>query len=210
MLKTESVKTESAPDTASLGTFKPTLFRSFWIGGYESASHRNTRGDRLDMIAGVRHDVKVREDYRLLRTMGMKTARDGLRWHLIDKGGAGFDFSSFEPMLQAALDEGIQVIWDLCHYGFPEGIDLLKPEFVNRFAAFARAAARFVREHTDDVPFYSPVNEISFFSWGASRDLMYPYAFGRDDEIKRQLVRAAVAGVEAVRSVDARAPVQLA
>ena len=42
------------------------MFRSFWIAGYESATHRNTRGERLDMIAGVQHDSKVCEDYRLL------------------------------------------------------------------------------------------------------------------------------------------------
>jgi hypothetical protein len=200
--------TESAPPETKQNipvTCKPSLFRSFWMGGFESATHRNTRGDRLDMIAGTQHDVQARADYRLLRTLGMRTARDAVRWHLIDKGGAGYDFSSFEPMLNAASGEGVEVIWDLCHYGFPDGINLFKPEFVDRFERFARATARFVREHSDDVPFYSPVNEINFFTWGASRDLMYPYAFGRDDEIKVQLVRAAIAGVEAVRSVDPRA-----
>src|SRR5947209_5875490 len=181
------------------------MFRSFWIAGYESATHRNTRGDRLDMIAGVQHDSKVCEDYRLLPTVGIRTARDGVRWHLIDKGGGQYDFSSFEPMLRAALSHGIQVIWDLCHYGYPDGIDLLKPAFVDRFARFSRAVARFIRERTDEIPFYSPVNEISFFAWGASRDLMYPYAFGHDDEVKLQLVRAAIACAQAVRDVDPRA-----
>ena len=35
------------------------------------------------------------------------------------------------------------------------------------------------------------MNEISFFAWGATRGLMFPYAHGRDAELKRQLVRAA-------------------
>lgn len=181
------------------------MFRSFWIAGYESATHRNTRGDRLDMIAGVQHDAKVCEDYKLLRSVGIETARDAVRWHLIDKGGGQYDFSSFQPMLKAALSHGIQVIWDLCHYGFPDGIDLLKPEFVDRFAAFSRAIALFIREHTDEVPFYSPMNEISFFAWGAARDFMYPYQFGRDNDIKAQLLRAAIASAAAVRDVDSRA-----
>jgi hypothetical protein len=182
----------------------PSLFRSFWIAGYESATHINPKGERLDMIAGVEHDLKAREDYAALGDVGIRTARDGLRWHLIDRGGA-YDFSSFEPMLRAALDEGVQVIWDLCHYGYPDGLDLLKPEFVDRFARFCGAAARFIRERSDEIPFYSPVNEINFFAWAASRDLMYPHATGRDDEIKQQLVRAGIAGVEAVWDVDPRA-----
>src|SRR3712207_8963919 len=33
-----------------------------------------------------------------------------------------YDWSSFLPMLRAARDRGIQVIWDLCHYGWPENI----------------------------------------------------------------------------------------
>lgn len=180
------------------------IFRSFWIAGYESATHINPGGERLDMIAGVQHDAKAREDYRLLKEVGMRTARDGVRWHLIDRGGT-YDFSSFEPMLSAALAEGIQVIWDLCHYGYPNDVDLLKPEFVDRFARFCRATARFVREHSDEVPFYSPVNEIDFFAWGASREIIYPHATGRDNDIKQQLVRAGIAGVEAVWDVDPRA-----
>ena len=34
---------------------------------------------------------------------------------------------------------------------------------------------------------------------------MYPFALGHDNEIKNQLVRAVIAGVEAVWSVDRRA-----
>ncbi len=157
------------------------------------------------MIAAVQHDTRARGDYALLKTVGIRTARDAVRWHLMDKGGGEYDFSSFAPMLDAALAEGIQVIWDLCHYGFPDGLNLLKPEFVDRFGKFCKAVATFVRDRTDEVPYYSPVNEINFFCWGASRDLMYPYAFGRDNEIKLQLIRAAIAGTEAVWSVDPRA-----
>jgi hypothetical protein len=124
-----------------------------------------------------------------------------LRWHLIDRG-IGYDWSSWIPMLKAARDEGIQVIWDLCHYGWPDDLDIFSPAFVDRFACFAREAARIHREHSDDIAFYSPVNEISFFAWAATRDLMFPYAHGKDGELKRQLVRAALAAMDAIWSVD--------
>ncbi len=191
--------------TAPQSLAPPDLFRSFWMGGFECSSHRNHVDQRLDMIAGIQHDVQAEADYALLRTVNMKTARDGLRWHLIEHEPGRYDWSSFLPMLDAAGHQGVQVIWDLCHYGWPDFLDLLSPEFPDRFARFAEAAAQVVRAHSEDVPFYAPINEISFFAWAAARGLMFPHAEGKDVEIKRQLVRAAVGAVQAIRGVDARA-----
>ncbi len=180
------------------------LFRSFWMAGFECSTHINTHGQRLDMTAAVQHDIQCRADYHRLREVGILAARDGLRWHLIDRGGA-FDWSSWIPMLEAARAEDIQIVWDLFHYGWPDHLDIFSPAFVNRFARFSGEAARIYREHTDDIPCYSPVNEISFFAWGAARDLMFPYAHGRDTDLKRQMVRAAIAAIESIRAVDPRA-----
>jgi len=180
------------------------LFRSFWMGGFECSTHLNSLGIRLDMTAALQHDIFCRDDYRRLRDVGIFSARDGLRWHLIDRAGS-FDWSSWIPMLNAARAENVQVIWDLFHYGWPDGLDIFAAEFVDRFARFCGEAARIHREHTDEIPFYSPMNEISFFTWAATRDLMYPYAWGHDGELKRQLIRAAIAGIESIRSVDSRA-----
>ena len=179
-------------------------FRSFWMGGFECSTHINGEGTRLDMIASTQHDLHAAEDYGLLAGVGMLTARDGLRWHRIDRCG-GMSFDSWLPILEGVLASGVQVIWDLCHYGFPDDVDLLKPAFVNRLGRFARAAAKMFREHSDDVPFWAPVNEINFFTWGAVRPLIYPHAAGRDAEVKAQLVRGAIAAAAAVRDVDPRA-----
>lgn len=182
----------------------PRLFRSFWIAGFECSCHVNRAGRRLDMIAAVQHDIHAADDYALLASLGIRTARDGIRWHLVDRGGA-YDFRSFEPMLKAALRQGVQVIWDLFHYGFPDALDMFTPQFVDRFARYARAVAKLVADHTDEIPFYAPVNEISFFAWAGSRDYMAPFAVGRDSEIKRQLVRCFIAAAEAIHKVDPRA-----
>ena len=45
-------------------------------------------------------------------------------------------------MLEAARAAGVQVVWDLCHYGWPDDLDVFSPAFVERFARFAGAAAR--------------------------------------------------------------------
>ena len=183
----------------------PTLFRSFFQGGFESATHINRHGQRLDMIAATQHDRHVVGDYALLRAHGLRTARDAFRWPSIDQNGQ-YNFASFAPMAEAAQREGVQVIWDLCHFGWPDGLDVFSPEFIQRFADFSRAAAQFIADMDDSVPFYVPVNEISFLSWAAGEEgFFHPYARHRGYELKCQLVRAAIAGMDAVRSVDSRA-----
>lgn len=181
------------------------LFDSFWLAGFESATHITRAGHRLDMLAVTQHDRQAAGDYALLRSIGIRAARDGIRWHLIDRGGA-YDFSSLLPMTMAARDEGVQVIWNLCHYGWPEDVDVFAPQFVDRFARFCTAVARFIAAQSDSIPFYSPINEISFLAWAAGdTGIIYPAQHERGNELKRQLVRAAIAGMEAIWAVDRRA-----
>ena len=97
---------------------------------------------------------------------GIRAARDGVRWNLVQAAGPGrFDWSPVLPMLRAARRTGTEIVWDLCHYGWPDDLDIWEPRFVDRFARFAGAAARVVRDESADVPFYCPVNEISFLAW---------------------------------------------
>jgi beta-glucosidase/6-phospho-beta-glucosidase/beta-galactosidase len=175
------------------------LFRSFWMAGFECSCQINSAGVRLDMTSALQHDVYAAEDYRRLREVGIATARDGVRWHLVDRAGE-LRWESWLPMLRAARDESVQVLWDLCHYGWPDDLDILSADFIDRFARFAGEAARIHREETGEAGFWAPVNEMSFFAWAATRELMFPYAWGRGVELKRQLVTAAVAAIDAIRS----------
>lgn len=188
-------------------TAQPRLFSSFLMGGFEGSSHRRSDGRQLDLIAATRHDERALHDYRMIADAGLRTARDAVRWHLIETAPGRYDWSSFLPMLRAARSAGMQVVWDLCHYGLPHDLDIWSPRFLDRFAAFCAAVARMVREESDGVPFFCPVNEISFWAWaGGDHARMYPNAIGRGPELKRQLARAAITAVNAVREVapDAR------
>ncbi|KQV81889.1 glycosyltransferase family 4 protein [Rhizobium sp. Root1220] len=187
------------------------IFRSFLMGGFECSTHRlrprdgETSGRRLDMIDAIQHDRFSARDYRQLAGFGIRTVRDGFRWHLIDRAG-GYDWSSIRPMLRAANETGTQVVWDLLHYGWPDDLNIWSPRFVDRFERYAAASARIVREESDDIPFYCPINEISFFSWGGGdAGYLNPFAHGRGFELKVQLARAAIAAMDAIISVDARA-----
>ena len=196
----DGVIAERAPAPA------PGLFRSFRQGGFECSTHRLRSGRRLDVIAAIGHDRFAAEDYRQLARHGIRTLRDGFRWHLIETAPGRYDWSSIRPMLAAAEATGAQVIWDLMHYGWPDDIDIWAPGFVERFAAFAGAAGRLMRETTGAVPFWCPINEISFLSWGGG-DVGYlnPFGRGRGFELKVQLARAAIRAMEELRAADPRA-----
>jgi hypothetical protein len=183
------------------------LFRSFWLGGFEAAGHITRAGARLDLLAATQHDRQATADYALLPTVGIRAARDAVRWHLVDRGpGRPYDFSPLAPLVRGAQDAGVQVVWTLCHYGWPEDLDVFAPAFVDRFARYCGAVARYVAGETGEAPWYTPINEISFLTWAAGDvGYIFPHARGRGHALKRQLVRAAIAGMEAIRDVDPRA-----
>jgi beta-glucosidase/6-phospho-beta-glucosidase/beta-galactosidase len=177
-------------------------FNSFFLGGFESSCHVLRSGKRLDVIASTHHDTYVHSDYQRLRSVGIRTTRDAVRWHLVEKRPYRYDWSSAIPMVRAADDTGVQVIWDLCHYGWPDGLDIFKPEFIRRFCSFARSFASIVCNESDQTPYFAPMNEISFLAWGAGdMGFLNPFETGRGLELKCQLVRATIAAIDAIRDV---------
>jgi beta-glucosidase/6-phospho-beta-glucosidase/beta-galactosidase len=190
------------------------VFQSFWMGGFECSTHRLPRrkalgrfaGQRLDLISSTKHDEFALEDYTRLKQVGIRTARDGVRWHLIEKSRFRYDFSSLLPMLRAARETKTQVIWDLFHYGWPDGLNIWGAAFIERFARFARATAEVMLAETGGPIYVTPVNEISFVAWGGGdAGFLNPFAKKRGPELKAQLVRASIAAIEAVREVDPHA-----
>lgn len=178
------------------------LFKSFFLGGFECSTHKRADGIRLDLVGLTGHDVQSARDYALLAEHGLKAARDGVRWHLIEQRRGTYDWSSLMPQLTAARTAGVQVIWDLFHYGWPNGVDPWSAGMVQRFADFAAAAAQQIAAHTDGPPWFCAVNEISFLAWGGGdKAFMNPFGRDRGGELKRQLVRMSIAAIRAIRAV---------
>jgi beta-glucosidase/6-phospho-beta-glucosidase/beta-galactosidase len=172
------------------------------MGGFECSSHRKRSGRRLDLIASTRHDEFAEADYTRMVELGMKTARDGLRWHLIETEPYRYDLSSLESQVKAARSTGIQIVWDYFHYGYPDDLDIQSEEFVERFARFSVAVTEFLISELGSGLIFCPVNEISFFSWAAgTAGIFYPFSKNRGIAIKRQLVKCHIAAVDAVRSI---------
>lgn len=178
------------------------LFASFFQGGFEGSTQRRVDGRQMDLVAAANHDRRAVEDYALLENAGIRTVRDSLRWHLIEQEPARYDWSSFLPMLDAAERQGLQMIWDLCHYGVPAHLDIWDKDFPSRFASFAAAAAEQVRRRTGRAGMFAPINEISFWAWaGGDQAYFNPHARDLGGPLKRQLVRAAIAAIKAIRDV---------
>lgn len=178
------------------------LFKSFFAGGFECSTHRLRNGCRLDLIAATRHEEFALQDYKRLQKENLRVAREGLRWHLVEQTRGKYDFSTALPIVRAARATGTQVVWDLCHFGWPDHIDVFKPEFVSALAAYGEAFAKWLSKESGEPGFFVPVNEISFFSWAAGDEgTIYPFANGRGFELKTHLVRAAIAAMESIWSV---------
>jgi hypothetical protein len=153
------------------------------------------------MIAASQHDRYAESDYLRLQSLGIRTCRDGVRWHLIEVAPGIYDFRSLAPLVSAAHATRTQVIWDLFHYGWPDFLELFNADFPERFCDFALAAARYIAGRTDAEPYFCPVNEICFFSWAAGEvGCMAPFAKGRGTDVKVQLLRSAIRAIEAIRS----------
>jgi hypothetical protein len=175
-------------------------FDSFFMAGFECSSHRRRDGVRLDLIRATGHDKHVARDYRQLHELGFRTVRDGLRWHLIEKTPGKYDWSSWLPMIEAAEAAGLQVIWDLFHYGSPDCIDQAAPDFPQRFTDFAVAALQLQQSMSSRPPLVCPLNEINFLSWAVD-DGYFPRV-GPDQRgwFKDQLVRTAITAATAIKT----------
>jgi beta-glucosidase/6-phospho-beta-glucosidase/beta-galactosidase len=174
-------------------------FDSFFQAGFECSSHRRTDGVRLDLIGATSHDRHVVGDYSQCADLGLRTLRDGLRWHLIEKSPDRYDWSSWLPMLEAAERVGVQVIWDLFHYGSPDHVDQASADFPKRFADFAVAALEVRESVCGEPPLVCPLNEISFICWASEVGYFPRIGPKKIGWLKRHLVRTAVGACTAIR-----------
>src|SRR5690348_15089418 len=106
-----------------MSSFSDPQFDSYFLGGFECSTHRRRDGRRLDLLETTAHDVHAAADYEQLAGFGIRTVREGFRWHRIEQRAGHYDFSSVRPLVTAARETGTQVLWDLLHFGWPDDVD---------------------------------------------------------------------------------------
>ena len=176
------------------------MFASFFQAGFECSSHRRRDGVRLDLVRATSHDRHVESDYRQCAESGFRTLRDGLRWHLIEKAPGVYDWSSWMPALEAAERVGLEIVWDLFHYGSPDHVDQAAPDFPARFADFAVAALEVQQSVSNRPPLVCPLNEINFLSWAVDDGYFPRVGPKQKGWFKRQLVKTAIGAARAIKA----------
>lgn len=182
---------------------KPGIFPTFFVSGFECSTFLWKDKKRRNLVAETGHDKQAMRDYELLRSLGIAVAREGIPWPLVDHKGR-YDFSLIDPMIEAMNKAQVLPIWDLCHYGYPDDLDPFTPAFTERFAAYARAAAEYVAPRLHGPYFFTPINEITFFSFcGGEWGWVAPYKTTKEDRFRFRLnlCKAAIAAVKAIREV---------
>lgn len=138
------------------------IFPTFFMAGFECSTFVWKDRERKDYVTATGHDHHLKEDLAAAMDLGIGVVREAIRWPKVDLGGGRYDWSSVKAVQDTATDCKITPIWDLCHYGFPDGCDPFTEDCVDRFAEYCRAAAEFVTNSADPPYFFTPINEITF------------------------------------------------
>jgi hypothetical protein len=179
-------------------------FQSFWMGGYECTDQLNSSGNRVDLVNTTHHLSRLTSDYQDALIFGIKTVREGIRWSFVEKQPYQYDFSTVKVMLEQGKANGVQQIWDICHFGYPDDLTPLHPHFTSRFVGVCSAFVKFYRElYPTDTLIVTPINEVSFISWlGGDAAGTSPYCTHNGWTVKYALMRAYIQGIKAMKAID--------
>ena len=121
---------------------------------YPTIDHGKTR---RDLLAECRHYECWKEDFGLVKELGLNVLRYGLPYYSIHQSYDKFDWSFADVVMNELKRLEITPILDLMHFGVPDWVgNYQNPELPLLFQKYAGAVA----ERYPWVKFYTPVNEI--------------------------------------------------
>lgn len=112
---------------------------------------------RVDEMDRTGHYDRWREDFSLVKELGLKYLRYGPPYYQTHRGPGRYDWSFADETFAQLRRMEITPIADLCHFGVPDWVgDFQNPDWPQLFADYPRAFAR----RFPWVRYYTPVNEI--------------------------------------------------
>lgn len=112
---------------------------------------------RIDSMEKSGHYQRWKEDFNLVKDMGLEFLRYGPPYYKVHLGPNRYDWAFTDETFNYLKEVNITPIVDLCHFGVPDWIgDFQNPDWPAHFAEYARAFAK----RFPYLQFYTPVNEI--------------------------------------------------
>lgn len=112
---------------------------------------------RVDEMAKTGHYDRWRDDFRLVKELGIDYLRYGPPYYAAHAAPGRYDWAFADDTFNVLHEQGTTPIADLCHFGVPDWVGGFQdPDWPRQFAAYARAFA----ERYPWVRLYTPVNEI--------------------------------------------------
>jgi len=174
------------------------------MGGFECCDMVNRYGERVDLLSDTNHISCLKKNYLRLKEIGIKSVREGIRWSVVESSPYKYDWTDLNLMVKKGKELGVQQIWDICHFGMPDDLSPLHPQFLKRFVNICLA---FVKQYRSLVPtgqlIITPINEVSFFSWlGGEVGCTVPYTRNCGWDVKYAMTKAYIAAIKAIKEID--------
>ncbi|HEX5220733.1 MAG TPA: family 1 glycosylhydrolase [Verrucomicrobiae bacterium] len=133
------------------------MFATGIENSYPTIQLPNGQTKRIDQMSKAKHYERWRDDFALVKDLGIHYLRYGPPYYRTHLGPGKYDWSFTDETFNALRENHIIPIADLCHFGVPDWIGSFQnPDWPKLFAEYARAfAARFPW-----VKLYTPINEI--------------------------------------------------
>lgn len=156
---------------------------------------------RRDLLEECGHYKYWKEDFQLVKDLGLNVLRYGLPYYSIHQGPGKYDWSFADQVMNEIRRQGITPILDLMHFGVPDWIgDFQNPELPILFAEYADAVA----ERYPWVRFYTPVNEIYVSARASTLDGLWNEQIKTDRAFVTAIKNLAAASILANHNIAAR------
>jgi len=133
------------------------MFATGIENSYPTISLPDGKTLRVDEMEKCGHYKHWREDFQLIKDLGIEFLRYGPPYYSTHTGPSRYDWSFSDDTFTTLRELQITPIADLCHFGVPDWIgNFQNPDWPKLFAEYARAFA----ERFPWVRLYTPVNEI--------------------------------------------------
>ena len=162
--------------------------------------HGRTRRDQLQECG---HYERWREDFALVKEMGLKVLRYGLPYHKTHLGPGQYDWEFADQVMAEMQRLEITPILDLLHFGVPDWLgNFQNPELPIHFADYAAAVA----DRYPWVRYYTPINEIYVTARMSAKDGLWNEQLKTDKGFVTAMKHLVAASIMATQQIALRRP----